>query len=187
MASAQHVKELQWFLGFVSFYCWFIRNYTLIAAPMTSLLKEKTAKLKCKFKDLKARFMTEPILKSPEPFPSLWKRVHQTMGFYELWLWYAMHSGGRTWTRISLTMLKLALFVFTKSKTPHKLPTGLLQPIPISQHSWSSLSTDFITDLANFNSYTTILVIIDCFFQTDTTQGFSYNHGNWSHTNFTCI
>lgn len=33
------VKELQHFLGFTNFYKWFIRNYSRITSPLTSLLR----------------------------------------------------------------------------------------------------------------------------------------------------
>ncbi|XP_051510049.1 uncharacterized protein LOC127415360 [Myxocyprinus asiaticus] len=39
------VKELQRFLGFAKFYRRFIRNYSLISAPITSLLKGNPSKL----------------------------------------------------------------------------------------------------------------------------------------------
>ncbi len=39
------VKELQCFLGFANFYRSFIHNYSIIAAPLTSLLKGKPSKL----------------------------------------------------------------------------------------------------------------------------------------------
>ncbi|XP_051510334.1 uncharacterized protein LOC127415613 [Myxocyprinus asiaticus] len=67
------IKELQWFLGFANFYRHFIRNYSIIAAPLTSLLKEKPNKLPWKdaayqaFISLKSSFRTTPILKHPDP------------------------------------------------------------------------------------------------------------------------
>ncbi len=67
------VKELQRFLGFANFYRRFIRNYSLIASPLTSLLKGKPSKLKWTeeatqaFTKLKDNFTTAPILKHPDP------------------------------------------------------------------------------------------------------------------------
>ncbi|KAI2649352.1 Transposon Tf2-6 polyprotein [Labeo rohita] len=67
------IKELQRFLDFVNFYRRFIRNYSTIAAPLTSLLKNKPKKL-CwtegadrAFSTLKASFTSAPILKHPDP------------------------------------------------------------------------------------------------------------------------
>ncbi|KAL0180441.1 hypothetical protein M9458_025883, partial [Cirrhinus mrigala] len=67
------IKELQRFLGFANFYRRFIRNYSLIAAPLTSLLKGKPAKLKWNqeavnsFESLRTSFTTAPVLKHPDP------------------------------------------------------------------------------------------------------------------------
>ncbi|MGL4524804.1 MAG: hypothetical protein ACRCVN_04715 [Spirochaetia bacterium] len=61
------IKELQWFLGFANFYRRFICNYSLIAAPLTSLLKGKPTKLKWNgaavksCENLKTSFPTSPI------------------------------------------------------------------------------------------------------------------------------
>jgi len=67
------IKELQRFLGFANFYRQFIRNYSMVATPLTSLLNGKQSKLKWNeeatkaFNTLKARFTTAPILKHPDP------------------------------------------------------------------------------------------------------------------------
>ncbi|KAK3510927.1 hypothetical protein QTP70_027099, partial [Hemibagrus guttatus] len=67
------VKELQRFLGFANFYRRFIRNYSITAAPLTSLLKGKPSRLKWTenatqaFTNLKNSFTTAPILKHPDP------------------------------------------------------------------------------------------------------------------------
>ncbi|KAL0165801.1 hypothetical protein M9458_037645 [Cirrhinus mrigala] len=54
------VKELQRFLGFANFYRRFIRDYSTIASPLTSLLKNKPKKL-CWTEE------ATPILKHPDP------------------------------------------------------------------------------------------------------------------------
>ncbi len=66
-------KDLQRFLGFANFYRRFIRNFSTIAAPMTSLLKGgkpylvwSTAASEA-FQQLKQRFTSAPILHHPDP------------------------------------------------------------------------------------------------------------------------
>ncbi len=66
-------KELQRFLGFANFYRRFIRNFSTIAAPLTSLLKGgkpylawSTAASEA-FQQLKQRFTSAPILHHPDP------------------------------------------------------------------------------------------------------------------------
>ncbi|KAL0167369.1 hypothetical protein M9458_039213, partial [Cirrhinus mrigala] len=68
------VKELQRFLGFFANFCRrFIRNYSMVAAPLTSLLKGKPSKLAWTemasqaFASLKERFTSATILKHPDP------------------------------------------------------------------------------------------------------------------------
>ncbi len=73
MASTTTIKELQRFLGFANFYRRFICHYSMISAPLTSLLKGKPSKLtwteeaNTAFNTLKEKFTTAPILKHPEP------------------------------------------------------------------------------------------------------------------------
>ncbi|KAK3545138.1 hypothetical protein QTP70_001438 [Hemibagrus guttatus] len=67
------IKELQWFLGFANFYRRFIRNYSSVAAQLTSLLRGKPKKLnwtnqaRAAFQRLKDCFTTAPILCHPDP------------------------------------------------------------------------------------------------------------------------
>ncbi len=67
------IKELQRFLGFANFYRRFIRNFSVVAAPLTSLLQGKGQRLNWTlaseqaFQQLKQRFTTAPILHHPNP------------------------------------------------------------------------------------------------------------------------
>lgn len=67
------LKELQRFLGFANFYRRFIRNFSSVANPLTSLVKKGTRRLQWSefadqaFKQLKQRFTSAPILHHPNP------------------------------------------------------------------------------------------------------------------------
>ncbi|KAK3522300.1 hypothetical protein QTP86_001906 [Hemibagrus guttatus] len=67
------MRELQHFLGFTNFYRRFIRNYSSVAGPLTSLLRGKPKKLTwtdqawTAFQQLKNCFTTAPILRHPDP------------------------------------------------------------------------------------------------------------------------
>ncbi|KAI2660339.1 Transposon Tf2-6 polyprotein [Labeo rohita] len=67
------VKELQRFLGFSNFYRRFIKNYSQVVSPLTSLLKNKPKKLTWPetaaqaFHHLKQLFIQAPILIHPNP------------------------------------------------------------------------------------------------------------------------
>ncbi|KAL0185426.1 hypothetical protein M9458_021123, partial [Cirrhinus mrigala] len=67
------LKELQRFLGFANFYRRFIRNFSTVAAPLTSMVKKGVKQLSWSsaavqaFKLLKERFTTAPILHHPDP------------------------------------------------------------------------------------------------------------------------
>ncbi|KAK3510954.1 hypothetical protein QTP70_027807, partial [Hemibagrus guttatus] len=67
------VKDLQRFLGFADFYRRFIRNYSPITSPLTSLLQNKPKSLTWNpatsqaFDTLKTAFTTAPLLVHPNP------------------------------------------------------------------------------------------------------------------------
>ncbi|XP_036003961.1 uncharacterized protein LOC110367566 [Fundulus heteroclitus] len=65
-------KQLQRFLGFANFYRRFVRNYSMIAAPLHALTSTKTVfawnpKADSAFLELKQRFSQAPILVHPDP------------------------------------------------------------------------------------------------------------------------
>ncbi|KAK3561619.1 hypothetical protein QTP86_010759 [Hemibagrus guttatus] len=67
------IKELQRFLGFANFYRRFIRGYSSITSPLTSLLRNKPKSLTWNpaatqaFDALKTAFTTAPLLAHPNP------------------------------------------------------------------------------------------------------------------------
>ncbi|MGL5200451.1 MAG: RNase H-like domain-containing protein, partial [Aeromonas veronii] len=67
------IKELQRFLGFANFYRRFIRNFSLVATPLTSMLRKGGSGLMWStaaseaFQKLKCLFTTAPILHHPDP------------------------------------------------------------------------------------------------------------------------
>ncbi|KAK3518382.1 hypothetical protein QTP86_003579, partial [Hemibagrus guttatus] len=67
------VRELQRFLGFANFYRLFIRSYSSVAGPLTSLLRGKPKRLawtdqaRTAYQQLKDCFTTAPILRHPDP------------------------------------------------------------------------------------------------------------------------
>ncbi len=69
----KNLKELQCFLGFANFYRRFIRGFSSVAAPLTSMTKRVSHRLHWTpaaveaFDQLKHRFTTAPILHHPDP------------------------------------------------------------------------------------------------------------------------
>src|SRR5205085_12422126 len=50
-----------------------------------------------------------------------------------------------------------------RNKSSHHKPYGLLQPLPVPDKPWTSISVDFITQLPPSNGYTSICVFVDRF------------------------
>ena len=61
------VKDVQKFLRLVNYYCQFIKNFVSVARPFHNIVKKDqkwkwTEKQKRVFRDLKKRFIKEPVL-----------------------------------------------------------------------------------------------------------------------------
>ncbi len=50
---------------------------------------------------------------------------------------------------------------FSRSKIPCHQPYGLLQPLPIPETPWTSISMDFIVDLLKSKSFDSVFVVVD--------------------------
>ncbi|KAI2661634.1 Transposon Tf2-6 polyprotein [Labeo rohita] len=67
------LKELQRFLGFSNFYRRFIRSFSTVAAPLTSMVKRGDTRLTWSpdaihaYHELRRRFTTAPVLRHPDP------------------------------------------------------------------------------------------------------------------------
>jgi len=71
-----NVKGIQSFLGFANFYRWFIRDYSKITTPLSSLTRKEKAwewgdKQQEAFETLKEAMITEPILQHFDPEPAV--------------------------------------------------------------------------------------------------------------------
>ncbi len=65
-------RAVQQFLGFANFYRRFIRNFSQVALPLTDLTSTRTrfswsSQAQTAFENLKSRFISAPILTSPDP------------------------------------------------------------------------------------------------------------------------
>ncbi|KAF7240131.1 Transposon Tf2-11 polyprotein [Varanus komodoensis] len=50
---------------------------------------------------------------------------------------------------------------YAQVKTPHHLPHGLLQPLPVPTQPWSMVTADFIVELLPLRGHMVILVVVD--------------------------
>ncbi|KAI4313257.1 hypothetical protein L6164_026248 [Bauhinia variegata] len=53
--------------------------------------------------------------------------------------------------------------VCQQDKVEQQHPAGLLEPLPIAERPWKSVSIDFIVALRKFEAYGSIIVVVDSF------------------------
>ncbi|KAK3533738.1 hypothetical protein QTP70_025055 [Hemibagrus guttatus] len=158
------VWELQRFLGFANFYRRFIRNYSSVAGPLTSLLRGKPKRLvwtdqaQAAFQQLKDCFTTASILRHPDPDLQFVVEVDASSSGLGAVLSQRHGKPGK---------LHPCVFYSWKLTTAEaNYDVGnreLLAPLPIPQRPWSHLSVDFLTDLPDSGGYTAVLVVVDRF------------------------
>ncbi|CAM4638891.1 unnamed protein product [Leuciscus chuanchicus] len=126
-------KALQRFLGFANFYRRFIRNFSQLAltSPRTTFRWSDAAE--AAFAKLKGRFVSAPILVTPDPSRQFMVEVDASeVGFAPL----------------------------VRRNRP---PDGLLQPLPIPSRPWSHIALDFVTALPPSQGNTVVLTVVDRF------------------------
>ncbi len=72
LATPDSRRAVQRFLGFANFYRRFIRNFSQVALPLTDLTSTKkrfcwSSQAQTAFESLKSRFISAPILNTPDP------------------------------------------------------------------------------------------------------------------------
>ncbi|KAE8662742.1 hypothetical protein F3Y22_tig00113145pilonHSYRG00081 [Hibiscus syriacus] len=90
---------------------------------------------------------------------SKWARhpgIHRTLALIaEHYYW--LHLGNDVEAYVKTCLM------YQQDKIEKRRPTGLLQPMPIPEKPWESLSMDFIVDLPIFNRFSSIMFVIDRF------------------------
>ncbi|KAK1681374.1 hypothetical protein QYE76_042222 [Lolium multiflorum] len=142
------VKELRGFLGITRYYRKFIRQYAVIAQPLTQLLKKGslfiwTDSTEMVFQTLKTALVTAPVLALPNfDLPFTVETDACDIG-------------------IGVVLSQQGHPVAFQAKPERTLPAGLLQPLPIPSEPWEMAMMDFIHGLPQSRQFNCILVVVD--------------------------
>ncbi|PKI57042.1 hypothetical protein CRG98_022546 [Punica granatum] len=82
--------------------------------------------------------------------------IHRTLALVEeRYYWPQLRNDVETFMKTCL--------VCQQDKTEQKSPAGLLEPLPIPEHPWESVSMDFIVNLPKLKGCQTLMVVVDRF------------------------
>ena len=95
------------------------------------------------------------------------QQCHDTpmVGHFSIHWTFALISRRYWWPRLRhfVTDYVRSCDTCCRSKKPRHHPYGLLQPMPIPENPWKSISLDFITDLPPSKGFDSILTVVDRF------------------------
>ncbi|XP_073362615.1 uncharacterized protein [Aegilops tauschii subsp. strangulata] len=172
------VTELRGFLGLTGYYRKFVRNYGLLAKPLTALLKKQafvwSEAAQQAFELLKQAM--EGLLKEDS---KIWIGANEGLKTKLIQAFHSTPVGGHsgilpTYHRVkqlfSWRGMRTYVENFVKQcgvcqQAKHELckSPGLLQPLPIPDSPWQAISMDFIEGLPKSEGYSAILVVVDRF------------------------
>ncbi|GAA0145154.1 hypothetical protein LIER_05409 [Lithospermum erythrorhizon] len=159
----KNVSELRSFLGLVNYYRRFILGYSARATPLTELLKKKAkfAALTQVTSTLASR-INEGL--SHDPLAKNMMEMAKEGKPRKFWVKDGLLPtiGNRLYIPKWDNLIRKVLKECHDSKWDRHLVTHrLLQPLPIPEHPWKSISMDFISALPTSEGCGSILVVVD--------------------------
>jgi hypothetical protein len=172
-------RALHGFLGLVGYYWKFIKDFNIIAAPLTRLLRRDAFlwddSATTTFEVLKRALTTGPVLHMPD-FDATFVVDCDASG---AGFGAVLHQGAGPLAYFSRPFaarhLKLAAYeheliglvrsctTCQRNKTETLQPAGLLQPLDVPSQVWADISMDFIERLPKVAGKSVILTVVDCF------------------------
>ncbi|XP_066347721.1 uncharacterized protein [Miscanthus floridulus] len=174
-------RGLRCFLGLAGYYRKFIQDFSIIAAPLTRLLRRDAFvwddDASAAFEALKRALTTGPVLQMPDftkPFvvdcdasgAGFGAVLHQGVGplayFSHPFADRHIKLAAYEWELIGLDLVR-SCTTCQRNKTETVHPVGLLQPLDVPTQVWADISMDFIEGLPKVVGKSVILTVVDRF------------------------